>query len=306
MSTLQQRVQTLFDNYNNCNAKTPTEFVNYVFSLVPGSGGTITGNLAITGTLDVDGNVNIGEASSTNQRRLRIGQGTATIDIGTLFGSSSIPAIYMNTATPDASNYTLTKVGGGTILNDSSGTNTLSLFVGGTGGMQINGVKSSGVANNFLFNSPATTGATASTEITGFKVNGANRTWLTGNFATQRENRWIGPTWTTVGASTITNGFNSYSDVPTVNAPLVVTNLYAGGYGGNVKIENGGSLNIGLTNVPAAWIGITASTVSKAQINLTTGVAPTAPVDGDIWREDNTNTGLKIRVNGVTKTITLA
>jgi hypothetical protein len=31
-----------------------------------------------------------------------------------------------------------------------------------------------------------------------------------------------------------------------------------------------------------------------------------SPSDGDIWREDNTNTGLKIRVNGVTKTITLS
>lgn len=27
--------------------------------------------------------------------------------------------------------------------------------------------------------------------------------------------------------------------------------------------------------------------------------------DGDVWREDNTNTGLKIRINGVTKTISV-
>ena len=31
-----------------------------------------------------------------------------------------------------------------------------------------------------------------------------------------------------------------------------------------------------------------------------------SPSDGDIWREDNTNTGLKIRINGVTKTITVS
>jgi hypothetical protein len=41
-------------------------------------------------------------------------------------------------------------------------------------------------------------------------------------------------------------------------------------------------------------------------MNLPTSTAPTSPADGDIWREDNTNTGLKIRVNGVTKTVTLA
>lgn len=49
-----------------------------------------------------------------------------------------------------------------------------------------------------------------------------------------------------------------------------------------------------------------ATTTARASMNLPTGAAPTAPVDGDIWREDNTNTGLKIRVNGVTKTITLS
>lgn len=49
-----------------------------------------------------------------------------------------------------------------------------------------------------------------------------------------------------------------------------------------------------------------ATTTSYASFNLPTGTAPTAPVDGDVWREDNTNTGLKIRINGVTKTISVA
>jgi hypothetical protein len=31
-----------------------------------------------------------------------------------------------------------------------------------------------------------------------------------------------------------------------------------------------------------------------------------SPTDGDIWRDDNTNTGLKIRIDGVTKTITVS
>ncbi len=45
---------------------------------------------------------------------------------------------------------------------------------------------------------------------------------------------------------------------------------------------------------------------TAAQLNLPVSVAPTTPVDGDIWRESNTNTGLKIRVAGVTKIITLS
>lgn len=38
-------------------------------------------------------------------------------------------------------------------------------------------------------------------------------------------------------------------------------------------------------------------------LNLAVSIAPTTPIDGDVWREDNTDTGLKIRINGVTRTI---
>jgi hypothetical protein len=34
------------------------------------------------------------------------------------------------------------------------------------------------------------------------------------------------------------------------------------------------------------------------------GAAPSTPVDGDMWVETGTNT-LKVRINGVTKTVTL-
>jgi hypothetical protein len=35
------------------------------------------------------------------------------------------------------------------------------------------------------------------------------------------------------------------------------------------------------------------------------GVATNNTNDGDVWLESNTNTGLKIRISGVTKTIKL-
>jgi hypothetical protein len=66
-----------------------------------------------------------------------------------------------------------------------------------------------------------------------------------------------------------------------------------------------GLMGIGTAPTAAGFLRIGASTVTKAQLNLATGLAPTAPNDGDIWRENNTNTGLKIRVAGVTKTISL-
>lgn len=65
-------------------------------------------------------------------------------------------------------------------------------------------------------------------------------------------------------------------------------------------------ISAGTTGDTATWLKIAAGTTAKSQINLPVSTAPTSPVDGDIWRQDNTDTGLKIRVNGVTKTVTLA
>lgn len=64
-------------------------------------------------------------------------------------------------------------------------------------------------------------------------------------------------------------------------------------------------LYIGAITGSSAKVNFCPSTTAMAALRLDVGVAPTSPVDGDIWREDNTNTGLKIRVNGVTKTIVL-
>ncbi len=71
-------------------------------------------------------------------------------------------------------------------------------------------------------------------------------------------------------------------------------------------ITTTGKTGLGVAASTAAWAKLAASTTSVAQLNLATGSAPSAPNDGDIWLESNTNTGLKIRINGVTKTITLS
>lgn len=67
-----------------------------------------------------------------------------------------------------------------------------------------------------------------------------------------------------------------------------------------------GNLGVGTAGIAAAILALAAGTTAKAQINLPVSTAPSAPADGDMWREDNTNTGLKIRINGVTKTITVS
>lgn len=69
-------------------------------------------------------------------------------------------------------------------------------------------------------------------------------------------------------------------------------------------ITSAGLVGIGIT--PTAFLHIKAGTSTVAQMNLAVSTAPTSPNDGDIWREDNTNTGLKVQINGVTKTITVS
>lgn len=48
-----------------------------------------------------------------------------------------------------------------------------------------------------------------------------------------------------------------------------------------------------------------ASATASAGFRWVTGPAPTSPTDGDMWREDNTLTGVKIRIAGVTHTFTI-
>ncbi len=67
-----------------------------------------------------------------------------------------------------------------------------------------------------------------------------------------------------------------------------------------------GKTGIMVGPVADAYLNVRAADASTSSMRMTHGTAPSAPVDGDIWREDNTNTGLKIRINGVTKTITVS
>ena len=67
-----------------------------------------------------------------------------------------------------------------------------------------------------------------------------------------------------------------------------------------------GRVGVGGASSSTTFMNLVAGTTAKSPMRLVQGVAPTSPVDGDIWREDNTDTGLKIRINGVTKTISVS
>jgi hypothetical protein len=76
--------------------------------------------------------------------------------------------------------------------------------------------------------------------------------------------------------------------------------------GDSFQIVTGGTVAFTLTAASALFNGIVigpATTANYASIRLPHGTtAPTSPVNGDMW---TTTAGLFIRINGVTKTVTL-
>jgi hypothetical protein len=73
----------------------------------------------------------------------------------------------------------------------------------------------------------------------------------------------------------------------------------------SITAQANGKIGIGVVT-PTANLHIAASTTASALMRLTVGPAPSAPNDGDIWLESNDLTGLKIRINGNTRTITIS
>lgn len=98
---------------------------------------------------------------------------------------------------------------------------------------------------------------------------------------------------------------NGAAYVPVRNTALTFNFMPSGA---SAMYINGTGLRMGTTaaGANATRLHLDASTTAKSLMRLDVGVAPSVPNDGDVWREDNTNTGVKIRVNGVTKTITLS
>jgi len=214
----------------------PTFTTKITTPLINGTSGTLQ-----IGTTDL---VNIGNATTTSQRLVRIGQDTAWIDIGSQSGSTARPAIYLNTTTPDTTNYALSchQTTGNTYLNGKSGTqilvnggivttystNQVSFAVNAAGGSTI----------NYQFTVPNNTALTASTEVPIFKIIGGNNTWPTGAITNQRWSWITANTANFSAASTITNSYGLFVEAATAGTNATITNNYAAGFSGNVRIDS--------------------------------------------------------------------
>ena len=202
-----------------------------------------TNNLT-RGYFNSAGNLNIGNASSTNQRLLRIGQDTATIDIGSFLGNTAQAAIYLNKATPSSTNHSFKVDSVNTYVNTNGGfiyfsdSNVNRFYISSTG-IGSNFAGDSGNARiSWLLDMPFHTTQTASTNIPNFKVTGNNKQWSTGAITNQYWNYFTANTAQFVGASTITNSYGLFVESATAGTNATITNNFGIGTDGNILSTN--------------------------------------------------------------------
>jgi hypothetical protein len=102
-----------------------------------------------------------------------------------------------------------------------------------------------------------------------------------------------------VAQSNLTGATNNYGFYSNIAAAANRYNFYAAGTADNYFA---GVTGIGVAAAATSNLTVAASTTAVSSLNIPHGAAPTSPVNGDMW---STTSGLFIRINGVTKTVTL-
>lgn len=223
---------------------------------------------------DTAGNFNIGNASSTNQRQVRIGQDTAFLDIGSFAGSTANSAIYFNASNPGAFATTIYGNSSSITVQGASGSN---IAVGGFNAISINSfleqtytnfARTSGAFTAFTWTKANSTGQTASTNIQGWLFTTGSRQWATGNITTQQEILITSPTYSFTGASTITNAYTLFVNAPTAGTNATITNNWAAGFSGNVHINNNlARLYIGNDSVTSTSYALGQTAANEISLN---------------------------------------
>ena len=245
--------------YITSSALTPYLTIASAASTYQPIGSYLTGNQTITVS---------GDASGSGATSIALTLATVNSNVGT-FNNVTVNAKGLVTAASNVSYLTGLTVGTTTI---GSGTNTRILYnnagvlgeylVTGTGTTAVlstsptfttsiltpnvtgingaltftNAVQSSGSVTSFTFTKPNNTGQTASTNIQGFLFTTGSRQWATGAVTTQEEVRITAPTYSFVGASTITNAYTLFVNAPIAGTNATITNNFAAGFSGNVNV----------------------------------------------------------------------
>ncbi len=161
------------------------------------------------------------------------GGASTNVDIGS--SSVSNAAIWLGQTTPSGTNYAI--LGPSTTAVLVNGAASLSLRVANVNKIVLTPSTiaftpssiTSGSGVPFTFTAPASTGQTASTEVSGFAYSlTTNRQWLTGALTTQREVLISAPTYRFAGASVISDAATlAISGAPIASTNATITRSYA-------------------------------------------------------------------------------
>ena len=224
-----------------------------------------------------NGDVNIGNAVTTNQRLLRIGQDTAIVDIGSRVASTAQGAIYLSQTTPSNTNYNIAGDSTFSIINSPLAVaNTNAVYIAHASTLNYTFFPNrisftptatvSGATDVFNFTTPASTNQTLSTETIGVRFNmSASIQHATGAITTQRDFVIDARTHSFVGASTITTAATlAISAAPIAGTNATITNGYA------LWLQSGSMLiSSGILSVSAPTASNTGATVFTSSTTLT-------------------------------------
>lgn len=280
-------------------------------------------------------NFNIGNAVTTTQRIIRIGQDTAFIDIGSRVGSTANAAIYFNQTAPSSSNFVLQGGTASTTLNGNSTVSSNGVFISISNVMRAQfsdgaitltpGVTTAGIGPVFSFTSAANTAQTSGSEAIVVDWNLAATIQHAGStlLALQRGFNITAPTFSYASAGGIITNSPTLNITGAVSggANTTITNshgiLIQAGAVANVTNAYGITVNAptGATNnyagqfigkvgfnlaAPTAFADVDASVAANASLRIRAGVAPTTPNDSDFWNS-STNKSIDVFIAGITQ-----
>jgi hypothetical protein len=225
-------------------------------------------------------------------------------------GRQSTGATYSNflgwSAGQNASNATYSNFLGYNAGNSASNAQQSNFFGLGAGQNASNANGSNFLGKDAGNSATSASGSTFMGNSAGYRATGASYSTLIGSKA-----GWASSTSVSIGSNNIIIGTNISLPSGTTNSinlggVLFGTGTYSTTAGTpSISGQTIGKIGINVVN-PTANLHVAASTTANALMRLGVGSAPSSPNNGDIWLEDETLTGLKIRLSGVTRTIAIS
>jgi hypothetical protein len=243
--------------------------------------GTLNTNPVERMVIKSDGSVGIGLSSPTEKLEvsgnikvtgtIRVNDGTGSLIFRQATATAADPCIFLfndQVTAPTATNYILkvasansgnTMLNGNALLLQTSGATRMTITNGTTS--QSNVSTASGALTSFQFNPSSNTNQTASTEQKSFDISTCTSQHATGALTTQRFAVINAPTYSFVGASTITTAATlAITAAPIAGTNATITNPYA------LWVQGGKSLFAG--NIELTQTVTTETVVSNKTVTI--------------------------------------